>query len=82
MKALNNENTKTQANTILKHLKDNPDKGITPKECARRYYIFCLAERIRDLRKRGYDIETIMHREKQKNGTMKIYGQYVLRGEA
>jgi hypothetical protein len=45
---------KTQAETILTYLQTG--RGITQGDSARWFHIYCLAERIRDLRKRGLHI--------------------------
>lgn len=68
----------SQNDKILRYLKTHK-RGITPMQAISMFKITCLAERIRDLRERGYKIETIMHYEKQQDGTVKQYGQYILR---
>ena len=68
----------SQNDKILRYLKTHK-RGITSMQAISIFKITCLAERIRDLRERGYSIETIMHYEKQQDGTVKQYGQYILR---
>jgi hypothetical protein len=48
----------TQAERLINHFKTS--RTIDPLRALREYGIFCLAERIRDLRKKGYVIKKEM----------------------
>jgi hypothetical protein len=48
----------TQCDLVLKHLQSG--KTLTPIQAARLYDICRLADRARDLRKKGYDVKTQM----------------------
>ena len=62
----------SQAKRILRHLESAP---ITAYECAMQYGIICLAERIRDLRKKGH----IIHMKKIKSSKSGArFGRYTL----
>ena len=63
----------TQANQILKALKNG--EHVTPLEALNRWGCFCLASRISDLKKRGYNIVKKMI--KGENG--KRWGEYFLK---
>lgn len=55
----------SQNQQILNHLKSG--KSITPMEAFIRYGITCLAERCRDIRKKGIKIDTeIIHKGKKR----------------
>lgn len=48
----------TQADTVLKHLQSG--RTLTPAQAGRLYDIYRLADRSRDLRKRGIPVKTTM----------------------
>lgn len=77
---LNNTNTQSQCNRLLRYLKTHK-MGITTYQAFEILGIHRISARIADLRERGYQIDTIMHRETV-NGLPKIWGQYILRGVA
>ena len=81
MSALNNNHTKSQAKTILKYMKTHK-RGISQKQATDLYGITCLAERIRDLRKKGHVIDNEWHCYKDENGHTVRYSSYVLIREA
>lgn len=56
-------------------------KGITTYQAFSILGIHRISARVADLRERGYKIDTIMHRETV-DGMPKVWGQYILRGEA
>lgn len=60
----------TQNEQILAHLRKKP---ITGFEAAFKYHIMCLAERIRDLRRKGHNIITTTVEKKGKR-----FAQYTL----
>ena len=78
---LNNNNTKSQCNQLLKYLKSHK-RGITTYQAFTVLGIHRISARISDLRERGYNIETIMHREIDENGMRKVWRQYILRDAA
>ena len=68
----------TQNEIVLKHLRENPVKGITPMEAMNMYGIMRLCARIWELKDRGHRIETEM--VEKKRGSKKIrYAKYVLK---
>ena len=64
---------------ILKHLRTNP--WLTSKEAFEKFGITRLSARIKDLRDKGYDIETVMVETTTRFGESCRYARYVLRGE-
>ena len=78
MKRLQNKNTNSQCNRLLRYLKDHKG-GITTYQAFSVLGIHRISARISDLRDRGYQIDTIMHREYDEEGVYKIWGQYILR---
>ena len=81
MGELHNNNTNSQCNRLLRYLKSHKS-GITTYQAFSILGIHRISARVADLKKRGYKIDTIMHREKGEDGLMKIWGQYVLRRSA
>ena len=77
---LNNINTRSQCGKLLKYLKTHK-RGITTYQAFEVLGIHRISARVADLRDRGYQIDTIMHRETV-DGMPKVWGQYVLRGIA
>ena len=77
---LNNINTRSQCGKLLKYLKTHK-RGITTYQAFEVLGIHRISARIADLRERGYQIDTIMHRETV-DGMPKVWCQYVLRGIA
>ncbi len=75
---LHNENTNSQCNRLLKYLKSHK-RGITTYQAPNILGIYRISARVSDLKRRGYKIDTIMHRETGDNGMPKVWGQYVLR---
>ena len=70
---------KSQTSEIVKHLKE---KGtITSMEAFKLYGATRLGSIIHDLRKRGYEIETVMMEGTTRYGTATQYAKYVYRGE-
>ena len=63
----------TQTNQILNYLKEG--NSITTLEATNLFQITCLAERIRDLREKGYVINSLMIKD-DKSG--KRYARYSL----
>lgn len=72
------ENTASQADLILDHLK----KGhtITQREAARLFGCFRLSARIYDLKDRGNDIRSTMVTKKNRNGSVTNFSRYYLKG--
>ena len=81
MKQLKNNNTNSQCSRLLKYLKTHK-KGITTYQAFEILGIHRISARIADLRGRGHKIDTIMHREYDEDGLLKIWGQYILRRTA
>lgn len=54
----------SQTNLILKHLKKG--KTINPVQALTNFNCFRLAARISDLRRKGYNITTTMHKSRKK----------------
>lgn len=77
MKKLNNKTTHSQTARLLKYLQTHK-RGITTYQAFEVLHIHRISARIADLRERGYQIDTIMHRETV-DGLPKVWGQYVLR---
>ena len=80
MKKLQNKNTNSQCNRLLKNLKSHK-RGITTYQATSILGIYRISARVADLRERGYKIDTIMHRETV-DGMPKVWGQYILRETA
>lgn len=72
------QKAKSQCNRLLHHLQTHK-KGITDLDAYTKYKIRRLSGRIWDLRKRGYDIETIYESYVNEDGHNVRYGRYVLR---
>ena len=64
---------------ILKHLRAYP--WITSKDAFEIYGITRLSARIKDLRDKGYDIETVMVETETRFGESCRYARYVLHEE-
>ena len=77
MGALKSKHTNTQAQKILRYLKTHK-KGISAKQAMEMYGICCLAERIRDLREKGHQIDNVWHKYNDENGHAVRYCSYVL----
>lgn len=77
---LNNTNTQSQCNRLLKYLKTHK-KGITTYQAFEILGIHRISARVADLRERGYQIDTIMHHD-MVDGLPKVWGQYILRETA
>ena len=77
---LKNKTTNSQNDRLLTYLKSHR-RGITTFEAFEVLHICRISARVADLRDRGYQIDTIMHRETV-DGIPKVWGQYVLRGIA
>ena len=60
-----------QTATILRHLKSG--RSITSAYAIENYGNQRLSEHIRDLRYRGYGIETTLHRNAKNNGNYAVY---------
>lgn len=75
---LKNNNTKSQNARLLKYLMTHK-RGITTYQAFEILGIHRISARISDLREKGHKIETIMHRDALEDGTIKIWGQYILR---
>lgn len=69
---------KTQCARILRHLQTHK-KGITDLDAYNLYHIRRLSGRIFDLRKRGFNIETLYDSYVNDDGHNVRYGRYVLR---
>lgn len=54
--------------------------SITAKTAVQKYGCYRLAARIADLKKRGYNIETVMREEIKPSGRTVRYAEYFLRG--
>lgn len=80
MGRLKNKTTKSQTERLLKYLMTHK-KGITTHQACSILGIYRISARVADLRERGYQIETIMHRDTV-DGMPKIWGQYVLKETA
>lgn len=78
---LKNKNTRSQCNRLLDYLKGHK-RGITTYQAFSILGIHRISARVADLRERGYKIDTVMHRDTDENGMPKVWGQYILRGEA
>lgn len=76
---LNNKHTRSQCKTVLKFMREHK-RGISQKQASKKG-INCLAERIRDLRKKGYIIENDWYTYKNEEGHNVRYTSYVLVGE-
>ena len=63
---------------ILEHLRKYP--WITSKDAFELYGITRLSARIKDLRDKGYDIETVMVEATTRFGESCRYARYVLKG--
>lgn len=81
MGRLVNKTTKSQNDRLLKYLQTHK-RGITTAQAVTVLGIYRISARIADLRARGYDIVTINHTEVTESGTVKKWGQYVLKGVA
>lgn len=77
MKNLRNETTRSQCSRLLKYLQEN-EEGLTTYQAFSVLKICRISARIKDLREKGYNIKTIMHHKKRRDGSMKIWGQYIL----
>lgn len=77
MGTLKNKNTSSQNNRLLAYLKEHRE-GITTYQAFAILGIHRISARIKDLRDMGYPISTIMHREVDREGVLKIWGQYIL----
>lgn len=64
---------------ILRYLRTNP--WLTSKEAFEKFGITRLSARIKDLRDKGYDIETVMVETTTRFGESCRYARYVLKGE-
>lgn len=64
---------------ILEHLKSYP--WLTSKEAFEQYGITRLSARIKELRDKGYDIETVMVETTTRFGESCRYARYILKGE-
>ena len=73
-KNVNNKTNKTEE--VLKHLKEYG--SITSLEAIEKYSATRLSAIIFNLKKRGYNIETIMLPFTDKYGTKSMYGKYIL----
>ena len=69
---------KTQCNRLLRHLQTHK-RGITDLDAYNLYQIRRLSGRIYDLRKRGFNIETVYDSYVNDDGHYVRYGRYVLR---
>ena len=69
---------KTQCNRLLRHLQTHK-RGITDLDAYNLYQIRRISARIRDLRHRGYNIETLYESYTNEDGHNVRYGRYVLR---
>lgn len=69
----------TQNEIIMKHLKQNPVKGITPWEAMNFYSIMRLGARIWELKADGHRIHTETVARKRGSKTVR-YARYVLKG--
>ncbi len=69
---------KTQCIRLLRHLQTHK-KGITDLEAYNLYQIRRLSGRIYDLRKRGFNIETVYDSYVNEDSHNVRYGRYVLR---
>lgn len=65
----------TQARQVLKHLRSG--KTLSQAQAWSRWHIACLAERIRDLRLKGYPITTTMVSRKR-DGVTRRWAEYSL----
>lgn len=64
---------------ILEYLRAH--KWLTSKEAFEKFGITRLSARIKDLRDKGYDIETVMVETTTRFGESCRYARYVLKGE-
>lgn len=78
MGRLVDENTLTQKEIVLKHLKKYRVSGISDNDARDLYGIRRLSGRIHDLRLDGYKIETEWHHTKNRYGKKTRYGTYRL----
>lgn len=67
------DSVRSQKIGILKHLKENPSKGITPIDALNLFGCFRLSARIWDLKEDGCEIKTV---KESKN--KKTYARYFL----
>jgi hypothetical protein len=81
MATLKNKTTKTQNDRLLKYLMTHK-RGITTYQGPTVLGIYRLSARIADLRARGHQIDTLMHREVEEDGTVRTWAQYILKGIA
>ena len=77
---MNNKNTRSQNERLLKYLQENKILGITTYQAFAILGIHRISARVAELRERGYRIDTIMHHDVV-NGMPKVWGQYILRSE-
>lgn len=68
----------TQTNIVLLHLERHG--SITPMEAFKDYGITRLSAAVFTLRKRGYDIDTIMESATNRYGKKVSYAKYILQG--
>jgi hypothetical protein len=68
-----------QTQAVLEHLKSG--KPLTSKQAFQLYGCTRLSAKVFDLRKKGYNIETLMCEGETRFGTPCSYGKYVLREE-
>lgn len=74
---MNTKRTQTQENAVLEHLKQQ--KSITPIEALQQYGCFRLASIIHKLKKKGYEIQTEIIKQDEKNfAKYKLHGQMPL----
>ena len=69
----------TQNTVVLDYLKTHK-RGLSALDAVQRLGIMRLSGRIFDLRRAGYDIETITRESKNRYGKTVRYGVYMLRG--
>lgn len=68
--------TASQKDIILNHLKNN--KYLTSLEATKKYYILRPSNRIQELKREGYDIQTQIVWKKRRNGSTTHYARYSL----
>lgn len=73
----NSNSNPAQRNMVLNHLEKYG--SITPKQAEERYGIMRLGARIFELRKLGYQIVTVMEKNKNRFGVETQYARYHLK---
>jgi hypothetical protein len=66
----------SQCDRILAYIKENG--SITPLEAIREFGCMRLASRMTDLKRRGYDVKSIMETSTNKNGETVRFARYTI----